>query len=190
MNNKIIEFNYDGEILNLEFKKPSKLVFAAMLQQINKQDYYSAIEILIKNCYIKTKGFDLLNDEIAKIKISGDLISEFIKFKTVNIETSYKGKKLKKDYESLLNQYPYVFCVTVGNEDEEQKTFFLKPLSKNDYKQIFNFLINNPLKALDYVWSNLKVGGDDVISDDDYYISCMNISEYLLSYKQNEVKKN
>jgi len=182
----VIKTNYEGNDIELTFRQPNKLNYSEAISNLSKQDYYEAIDILVQNCYLQTEGdIDLINEEPLKMQISDSILLKFLDFSSVDISTNYTGEKYKAEYKKLKKDNELLFTVTVNDDS----VFFIKSLDRTDYKNIFNKSISSPLQALDYIYQELKVGGDDIYDNDKYYVSCFQISDYLLKYKSNTVKK-
>jgi hypothetical protein len=174
-----------GELVELKFNNPSRLVYSNVFQDLAKQNYYDAIDSIIMNCYIKSNDIDLVNNEPLKMSLTTELMRLFFTFKEVVINAVYLGEKYKELYKELLFKHKFVFHIRVG----EDKEFFLKPLEKEDYKAIFNQVIKSPLGALNYIFNNLFLGGDDIMNDTPSFVSCFLIPDFLLKYKEEDIKK-
>lgn len=180
--NKLIELTaqIDGEDVVFKFKQPSKLVFSKAYNSMTENDYFMAVEIIIDNCLQNELDSD--GKERMIVLLSAPIIAEFFKFETVNIIDDYKGNS--KEYKELKINNPIILTLFAGNYK-----IFIKPLSRFDYKEIYNRSIISSIDALDYVFNNLKIGGDDIQKNLPVYFSCIKVSEYLLMYKHNSIKK-
>lgn len=175
-----------GESLTLTFREPNKLIYSQAISNLNQNDYFETINTIVKNCYIKgDSGIDLVDDDAGIIQLSNAILNKFFKFQNVEILQAYNGEKHKDLYEKLKKEHDVVHFVKVGEEYE----FFIRGLSRNDYKNIFNLSISSPLQALNHIYQELCLGGDDVYSDNLAYVSCFKLSDYLLQFKANDVKK-
>ncbi len=184
----IIKTSFNNEDFEFKFRKPTKLIYSLILQDYSKGKLYEIAETIIKNCLIKEEddSIDLINDLPFIAHLMGDLATEILNLKSVKIDTNvYKGSKYKTEYAKLKKQYPYIFVVTV----DEKYVMFLKPLTREHYRNVFNKSANDLLSGLNYIYQNLNIGGDDLYSDDDVYMSCFNLGDYLVTYKEVEIKK-
>jgi len=194
--NKVLSLPYEGDFVDLEFKPLTKLTYANVFKHFKEADHFEAIDVILKNCYVKGEnGIDLINDQATKMSMANQIISKLLVFKPVDISITYSGKKHKKSYDELVSKHGFVFVVTIDAETEENESdgesvVFLKPLKDRfQYKEIFNLNIKSPLRSLDYIYKNLYLGGDNINKNIVHYVSCFSISDYILTFKDNQFKK-
>lgn len=177
----IIKKEVDGEELTFTFREPSKLLYSTIIKNIQKSDYYSAIDAFIKTCFIDIGCYNLIDDEQLKVSLSTDIIEKVFNFKHIDVVDDYNGDV---EYDNLKKQHRTIITLTIDNE----KVFF-KTLGRNDYREVFNRSIASPIAGLDYVYSKLKVGGADISKNVLSYVSCMQLTDFMLKYREKVVKK-
>ena len=188
---------------DFEFKQPSLNVFAAFREKFQKKDFWEAVEIAIKNCYLKdktllngqSKEVDLLED----FKLTASLISpitmQMLNRYTTNISKEYKGEMYKSEFIKLKAEHKDLFVVTIfdsADEKVENSVIFVKGLSRDDFALLLNNSYqNNDITNLTYILENLKVGGREINSytDEKLMIALVGLDEELIYFKDEDFKK-
>ena len=125
----------------------------------------------------------------------------FLTFKQVRITDTYTDERHKEVFKSA-SKGTKLLAVVIGypelDEDDQEavispedyKVMFIKPLDRNDYKELFNRSFKSQMSALDWVLANKYVGGDKITKADTLdYVSCFSVSDFLLRYKEVDIKK-
>lgn len=172
----------DGKEKELTFRNPSKLVYSKGYEKVQEKDYFGAADVIVKNCLVEE--LEESDFERSLVAISNRILMEFFKFSEIKVVDDYKTKS--KEYVKLKATHPTIITVLVG---EDADAIYFKPLSRFDYKEIYNLSFLSNIQALDYIFDKLMIGGKDITKDVKTYLSCIKIIDYLLAYKNKAVEK-